>query len=209
MRIAPALVVALVACGGSTPHKTVAKAPPASPISDRMDCFEMNGYVLAGAEYWPYIGKEDIAYPKDVLWGFYPEKDVIAPGETEANLDNARPEAIDCAQQSFAALQVFLAKNSPTLRQIVELGADQGYVPRFYLWTNDYSRAAEPFPPGRREARLWYWKRKTPEPSKPPGYWKWESTLTQTGACMIPAPDQIETYLTQTLAEVHAKYAGK
>ena len=33
----------------------------------------MNGYTLAGAEYWPYIGKDDIKYPDDVLWGFYPD----------------------------------------------------------------------------------------------------------------------------------------
>lgn len=173
-----------------------------------MDTFEINGYVLAGAEYRPYIGKDDITDPKDVLRGFYPEKGVIAPGETEANVDSATPEAIDCAQQSFTALQVFLAKSSPALREIIELGKDQGYVPRFYLWTNDYSRAAEPFPPGRREARLWYWKRKQPDPAGPPGYWKWEATLTQTGACTTPAAEQIEQYLADTLAEVKAKHAA-
>lgn len=173
-----------------------------------MDSFEINGYLLAGAEYWPYVGKDDIDYPKDVLWGFYPRQGEIPPGETDANPDSATPAAIDCAQQSFTALQVFLAKNSATLRQIVDLGADQGYVPRFYLWTNDYSRAAEPFPPGRREARLWYWKRKAPEPPKPPGYWKWEATVTQTGACTLPAPAQIEEYLAQTLADVKSKHVA-
>ncbi len=209
MRIALLVLGGLVACGGSKPRRHAARPAPASPIADRMDSFEINGYVLAGAEYWPYVGKEDIDYPKDVLWGFYPEKDVIPPGESEANLDSARPEAVECAKQSFAALQVFLAKNSSQLRQIVELGADQGYVPRFYLWTNDYSRAAEPFPPGRREARLWYWKRKQPEPPKPPGYWKWEATLTQTGDCTIPRSAQIEQYLAQTLREVQAKHAAR
>jgi len=208
MRFVCLLLVGLAACRAPHRHR-VARPAPASPIADRMDTFEINGYVLAGAEYWPYVGKEDIDFPKDVLWGFYPAKDVIAPGETEPNLDNARPEAIECAQQSFTALQVFLAKNSPALRQIVELGADQGYVPRFYLWTNDYSRAAEPFPPGRREARLWYWKRKAPEPPKPPGYWKWEATLTQTGACTIPEAKQIEEYLAQTLADVQAHHVAR
>ena len=31
-----------------------------------------------------------------------------------------------------------------------------------------YGLAADPFPPGRREARLWYWKRKTPDVERPP-----------------------------------------
>jgi hypothetical protein len=195
------IVVALVACG-SPPPKPVVKPPPASPISDRMETFEMNGYVLAGAEYWPYVGKEDIRYPQDVLWGFYPRKGEIAPGETEPNADNASKEAIDCAQQSFAALQVFLSKNPPTLRKINELGESKGFVPRFYLWTNDYTRAATPYPPGVREARLWYWKRKQPEPPKPPGYWKWEATVDQYGVCKLPSTEQIDQYLAETLASL-------
>lgn len=159
----------------------------------------MNGYTLAGAEYWPYIGKAELRYPQDVLWGFYPVKGEIAPGETEPNSDSARQEAIDCAKESFAALQVFLAKNPPMLRRIIELGERAGYVPRFYLWTNDYGRAADPYPFGVREARLWYWKRKQPEPPKPPGYWKWEATLTQDGHCNVPRAEQIDAYLGETL----------
>lgn len=194
------LVALLVACGSRSARKPLPKpAPPVSPLSDRMDSFELNGYVLAGAEYWPYIGKDEIRYPQDVLWGFYPEKGEIAPGELEPNSDSATPEAIDCAQQAFTALQVFLARNPPELRRIVEAGEAKGFVPRFYLWTNDYSRAADPYPAGVREARLWYWKRKQPEPPKPPGYWKWEATVTQTGACELPRAAQIETYLAETL----------
>lgn len=193
------LVVAFVACATPQPPKPVAKPEPASPIADRMDTFEMNGYTLAGAEYWPYVGKDDIRYPQDVLWGFYPEKGVVAPGESDPNADTASRDAIDCAQQSFTALQVFLAKNPPALRRIVELGEAKGSVPRFYLWTNDYTHAATPYPHGVREARLWYWKRKQPEPPKPPGYWKWEATVTQNGICELPKQDQIETYLAETL----------
>jgi hypothetical protein len=167
-----------------------------------MDAFEMNGYLLAGAEYWPYIGTDDIKYPDEVLWGFYPVKGEIAPGETTPNADSARPEAIDCAQESFAALQVFLASNPAKLRQIIDRGEAKGFVPRFYLWTNDYGRAASPYPPGVREARLWYWKRKQPEPPKPPGYWKWEASLTQDGACHVPKAAQIEKYLDETLASI-------
>jgi hypothetical protein len=188
----------LVACA-QPPRKTVPRPPPVTPISERMETFEMNGYVLAGAEYWPYVGKDDIRYPQDVLWGFYPVKGEIPRGETDPNADSASKDAVDCAQESFAALQVFLAKNPPALRRIVELGEARGFVPRFYLWTNDYSRAAAPYPHGMREARLWYWKRKQPEPPKPPGYWKWEATLTQAGVCTIPEAEQIDQYLAETL----------
>jgi hypothetical protein len=191
----------LLACSHAQPAPA---SPPktASPISDRMDTFEMNGYTLAGAEYWPYIGKDEIRYPEDVLWGFYPEKGVIPPGETEPNVDTANPDAVECAEQSFAALQVFLAKNPAALRRLVNGDGAKSYVPRFYLWTNDYSRAADPYPPGVREARLWYWRRKQPEPPKPPGYWKWEATLTQTGDCRIPDSEKSQEYLAELLAEL-------
>jgi hypothetical protein len=194
------LLMLLPACASQVPKQRAPRPPPASPISDRMDTFEINGYVLAGAEYWPYIGKDELRYPHDVLWGFYPVQGQIPPGESEPNPESATREAVECAQQSFTALQVFLAKNPPALRRIVELGEARGFVPRFYLWTNDYSRAADPYPHGVREARLWYWKREQPEPPKPPGYWKWEATLTQHRACVIPQQDQIDAYLAETLA---------
>ncbi len=197
--VALVALVALVACSRPAAKPVSARPAPASPIAERMDTFEINGYVLAGAEYWPYVGKEDIRYPQDVLWGFYPEQGVIPPGETDPNPDSATREAVDCAQQSFTALQVFLAKNPPALRQIALRGEAQGFVPRFYLWTNDYTRAATPYPPGMREARLWYWKRKQPEPPKPPGYWKWEASVDQNGVCHVPRAEQIDQYLAETL----------
>jgi hypothetical protein len=199
VRIAALLLLA-TACSKPAPVKSAGGPPPVTPLATRMDTFEMNGYLLAGAEYWPYVGTDDIKYPEEVLWGFYPMKGEIAQGETEPNVDSARPEAIACAEEAFAALQVFLASNPAKLREIVTRGEAQGFVPRFYLWTNDYGRAADPFPPGAREARLWYWKRKQPEPPKPPGYWKWESRLMQNGDCQVPQAAQIEKYLDETLA---------
>ena len=203
-------VLAAPACGGAPAATDVIRpADPAPAAPTKMAGFEEHGYLLAGAEYWPYAGTADIDYPGDVLWGFYPEAGVAAPGETEPNPASARPEAVACAEQAFAALRAFVASEPPALRRIVELGADQGYVPRFYLWTNDYGRAADPYPPGVREARLWYWKRKQPEPPKPPGYWKWESTLTQAGECQVPRAAQIEAYLAETLATVEAAAAQR
>jgi hypothetical protein len=180
----------------------VCACTPAAAGGERMESFELHGYQLTGAEYWPYAGIEEIRYPEDVLWGFYPEKGVAPPGETEPNPASARPEAVACARRAYDALREFLRADPPALRRIVELGAEEGFVPRFYLWTNDYGRAATPYPPGVREARLWYWKRKTPAPPKPPGYWKWESTLTQSGECQIPRREQIDAYLKETLASL-------
>ncbi|MCX5745141.1 MAG: hypothetical protein NT062_21865 [Proteobacteria bacterium] len=182
-------------CGGAASAPTSSSAP-------RMASFELGGYTLVGAEYWPYAGTADLDYPTDVLWGFYPVAGELVAGEDAPNKRSASPAAIACAERAFAELHAFLASDPPTLRAIVARGTVQGFVPRFYLWTNDYTAAATPFPPGLREPRLWYWKRKTPAPPKPPGYWKWESVVTQRGDCLTPAPAQITRYLADTLAEL-------
>lgn len=201
-------IALLAACGSPSPAPT--RPEPASPIEtakpvdlEKMDAFQANGYELTGAEYWPYVGSADIKYPEEVLWGFYPEQGVVPPGESEPNPATARPEAVACAYRAWTELRAFVAGPHEKLDRIVALGEKAGtIVPRFYLWTNDYGRAADPYPPGVREARLWWWARKKPEPPKPPGYWKWESTLDQKGVCHTPRPAQIEAYLTEKLAEM-------
>ena len=197
MRIA--LCLLLVACGSSAGKPKPTELPPAA----KMASFTVSGYTLTSAEYWPYTGEKDIDYPAEVLWGFYPEKGVVPEGETDPNPASARPEAIACAEKAFAALHDWLATDPPVLKKIVAAHtADGTMVPRFYLWTNDYGRAASPFPPGMREARLWWWARKQPEPPKPPGYWKWESVLTQSGECVIPHQPQIDQYLAEMAAKL-------
>lgn len=209
----------LVACGS-------APATPATPVDQKlaqvadarepgsqpavtMDSFELAGYELTGGEYWPYVGTDDIKYPEEVLWGFYPEKGKVPPGESEPNPATATPEVVACASRAWSELRAFVAGPHPKLDRIVEIGVKNGtMVPRFYLWTNDYSKAADPYPPGMREARLWWWARKTPEPPKPPGYWKWESVLDQKGVCHTPRPEQIEAYLAEKLAEMEKTQAA-
>src|SRR5262245_47175688 len=117
-------IAALVAagCGGAPAPASAPPAPAAAPAVDKMATFGAGGYLLAGAEYWPYVGSEDIDYPADVLWGFYPEKGVVPAGETDPNPDSARPEAIACAERAYAALRAFVASDPPKLRKIVELG---------------------------------------------------------------------------------------
>ncbi|MEZ4366102.1 MAG: M1 family metallopeptidase [Kofleriaceae bacterium] len=207
-RLAAALAVVTFAACSSTPTPHVVVPPPvelAAPPPSPMATFERAGFALAGAEYWPYHEARELAYPDDVLWGFYPEAGVAPPDEDEANPDSATPAAVACAERAYAALWQFLAAPPAALQDIVGRGASDGFTARFYLWTNDYSRAADPYPPGRREARLWYWKRTTPDPERPPGYWKWESTLTQDGTCMVPQPAQIEAELASIQADLDAR----
>lgn len=183
--------------------------PEPAPI-ERMTTFELNGFSLAGAEYWPYHGTADITYPDDVLWGFYPEAGVTPPGETDPNPASARPEAVACAHTAYAALQAFLASPPAKLREIIKLGELKAdVVPKFYLWVNDYGGAADPYPPGVRAARLWYWQRKEPAPPRPPGYWKWEATLTQRGQCEVPTAEQIDPYLSEMLAEMQRRVTNR
>lgn len=183
--------------------RAIASGSAASPGTP-MSTFELSGYKLSGAEYWPYVGAADARYPEDVMWGFYPKKGVAAEGETDPNPDTASPAAVACAERAYAELKTFLADaNRPKdLDLAVDAGKDQGVSRLFYLWTNDYTRAADPFPPGVRPARLWYWKRKTPDPARPPGYWKWESVLTQKGECKTPNLEEAKTYLREKRDEL-------
>ncbi len=169
-----------------------------------MHPFEENGFTLTGAEYWPYVGDKEPDYPSGVLWGFYPQKGVTAEGETDPNPESASPKAVACATQAFTKLRAFIASKPEKLRRVVELGKDRNFTPKFYLWTNDYTRAKDPFPEGVRKHRLWYWTRKPQMAGKTPGYWKWESTLTQTGKCLVPEDAQIDAYLDEKLHELAA-----
>lgn len=186
-----ALVLAL---GGLGAH---AQAEP-----QFMQEFERNGLVLSGGEYWPFHGSTEINYPDDVLWGFYPVRGEPAD---EPNVDSATPEAIACAELAFRKLERFIDSEGPVkekFRRVVELGADHLISNKFYLWTNDYTRAADPYPHGVRPARLWYWTRSPQIPGRSPGYWKWESTVTQDGVCHLPDEAQIEQYIDAKLSEL-------
>lgn len=165
-----------------------------------MEAFESNGLILTGAEYWPYHGTTDIHYPDDVLWGFYPEAGIPEPGDNAPNPASASPEAIQCATAAFRALKAFVEAEQPVLKEIIRIGQDRLYTNKFYLWTNDYSDAAVQLPYPMRQSRLWYWKRNPQQDGRTPGYWKWESVLTQDGRCLVPEAAQIKRYLDDTLA---------
>lgn len=167
-----------------------------------MDVFEENGLVLSGAEYWPYVGVAEINYPAEVLWGFYPQAGVAPPGETDPNPATATVAAVACATKAWAKLKEFVHSNPVDLLEVVRLGADRGFTPKFYLWTNDYSRAHNPYPFDLRTNRLWFWKRNPPVEGRTPGYWKWESSVDFDGNCAVPEGDQIQEYVAQKLREL-------
>ena len=175
---------------------TAASMASAAPL---MQEFSANGLELSGAEYWPYHGTTSINYPDDVLWGFYP---TIGEPADEPSPASATPAAIACAETAFQKLQTFIAAENAGFHRVVTLGASHLISNKFFLWTNDYSDAATPYPDGVRAARLWYWTRNPQVPGRTPGYWKWESVLTQDGQCLIPDDAQIADYVAAKLAEL-------
>jgi hypothetical protein len=191
----------LAACSGADKQRGAA--------TPQMASFTDGGYELSGGEYWPYVDDRDVDYPKEVLWGFYPKKGIIAPDETDPNVDDASPAAVACAERAFAELRGFIKSNPADLRSIVSEGEKAGYSNKFYLWTNDYTRAKDPFTPGVRPSHLWYWKRKVPKAGRPPGFWKWESTLNQKGQCMTPDLNEAKKYLATSLANLRDGVASR
>ncbi len=194
------VAVVLVGCGAPLAPAASAPVTAAGGVAAEMIAFDLNGYSVTGAEYWPYIDHTEIREDRDVLWGFYPEKGVAPPGESDPNVASATPKALECALQSYRALRVFLSSSPPDLRAITERGKARGYTNRFWMWTNDYSKTTALTP--TRPARLWYWKREKPDPARPAGFWKWEATLTAQGQCQVPEAAQIRASLSAALADL-------
>ena len=170
----------------------------------KMRTFEKNGIMLGGGEYWPSHDDHECDYPGDVLWGFYPQKGV--PYEGTPSVDTPTAAATACAEQAFDALSKWL--DAPP-KEFFDATQYPLISSRFYLWTNDYSKANTPFPKELRMNKFWYWQRTPAVAGRVPGYWKWESTVTQDGVCHIPDPAQIENYLTEKLAELKAADGGQ
>lgn len=186
-----------------TPHDYVALVGEDPDVWAQRDArlmrpFEANGIFVSGGEYWPNIGNRPTDYPDDVLWGFYPEEGVVFEGE--ASRATPTPAATACAEVAYARLQKWVSSAPPEFFESVQRGTSN----RFYLWVNDYSQADDPFPKPMRMNNFWYWKRDPAVIGRVPGYWKWESTVTQKGECLTPEPKQIEEYLAKKLTELPA-----
>lgn len=157
-----------------------------------MKPFTVQGVGLTGGEYWPNRGAQPTRYPDDVLWGFYPEEGVVFEGEAARGAPTKA--AMRCAQIAYDRLFAWVSEHHALLAAAAAR-RDPPASRRFYLWVNDYSEADDPFPHPMRPAKFWYWQRKPPVPGRIPGYWKWESTVLQNGACTTPDPRQIQEYL--------------
>ncbi len=141
--------------------------------------YTLNGFELSGAEYWVYVDGKEFNYPDDVLWGFQGEfKNDETPGQA--------PElAKECALIAYNKLNKFY-KNPPAgMKDLIEKG---GATKRFFLWVNDYTKAAAS--EEERPNNFWHWNRGTKDYSK--GYFKWESSLNKKGECLTPDDEQIK-----------------
>lgn len=151
--------------------------------------YSLNGFELSGAEYWVFVEAKDFAYPDDVLWGFRGEfKNDETPGQA--------PElAIECGLQAYNKLNRFY-KNPPAgMKELIEKG---GTTKRFFLWVNDYTKAAAT--EEERPNNFWHWNRGPKDYSK--GYYKWESTLNKKGECLLPDDAQIAARIKEISSQV-------
>lgn len=141
--------------------------------------YNLNGFELTGAEYWVFVEGKEFSYPDDVLWGFQGEfKNDETPGQA--------PElAKECAVLAYNKLNRFYKNPPKGMKELIEVG---GATKRFFLWVNDYTKAAAN--EEERSNNFWHWNRGTKDYSK--GYWKWESTLNKKGECLLPDDAQIE-----------------
>ncbi len=186
--------VITVRSGGTVARVEYASLVPEGPNSrpiphGDMGPFEQDGYVLAGAEYWPHRGSTPAKYPEEILWGFYPHEGEVFEGAPA--VATATSAAVECAERSYAALRSWL----PTAAQALTQATAGDKAPRFYLWVNDYSEADDPFPADKREAKLWYWARETGVAGRIPGYFKWETVVDQSGECRWPDAAQAQAFL--------------
>ena len=168
----------------------VPEGPNSRPIAHGdMGPFLVDGYILAGAEYWPHRGSTPAKYPEEILWGFYPHEGEVFEGAPA--VATATEAAVRCAEQSYAALKAWI----PTATDALAKATATGKAPRFYLWVNDYTEADDPFPNPMREAKLWYWTRDPAVAGRIPGYFKWETVVDQKGACHWPQAEQAAAFL--------------
>jgi len=168
----------------------VPEGPGSRPVSHgEMGPFEHGGFLLGGAEYWPHRGSTPAKYPEEILWGFYPHEGEVFEGS--AAVATATKAAVECAEESYAALQAWM----PTATDALAQATAGDKAPRFYLWVNDYSEADDPFPADMRKAKLWYWARDPGVAGRIPGYFKWETVLDQKGECHWPDAAQAQAFL--------------
>lgn len=156
-----------------------------SMAQEEMDAYQLNGFELSGSEYWPVYGTTPFKYPDDVLWGFKGEENDYGKPTPASDI------AQKCARQAYDKLGALLESPTAELKKVKSLGATS----RFFLWTNDNSKA-DPSN-NMRPSRMWHWNSGPKDYSK--GYWKWESTVTPDGKCLVPDLNQAKQELTKVI----------
>lgn len=63
---------------------------------------------------------------------------------------------------------------------------------RFFMWTNDYTKAPQQAADGTRKSRVWWWSGSGSETS---GWLKFESTVLADGTCQNPRAQQVVSYI--------------
>ena len=137
---------------------------------DGMRPTEINGYVLAEAQYLPFQGSAVFRYPGDALFGFTPE--------------TATAAAKACAYTSFTRLLQIFLQNPSYLSAAAEVGATR----RFVLWINDYTMSNKRT--FYRPASFWHTGASARDYKQ--GKWVWEATQSFSGHCEQPTELQLK-----------------
>ncbi len=132
---------------------------------------------------------KEFLYPDDVLWGLQGQQ------KNDGRVGQAPEPAKACAIMAYNKLSSFLAHPPTGMQDLVTKG---GTTNHFYLWVNDYTRAS--VTEEERPNSFGHRNRGPKDYSK--GYYKWESTLTCQGVCVIPDDAQIAEFILEITAKV-------
>lgn len=116
----------------------------------------------------------------------------VSTGFTQQKKNSAIP--MMCAVQAYNKLMEFYQNPPIGMKKLIEVGQTTNH---FFLWVNDYTTASDT--EEVRPNNFWHWNRGTKDYSQ--GYYKWESTLTKDGRCLVPDDQQIA----ERIAEITAK----
>jgi hypothetical protein len=138
----------------------------------------INGIEIGGLEYWPFNDAQPGSpYPNRVLWEH----------------EEGSPKAQECMIESSRRLTTWLEDTqSPVYEKLRELKR-RGGPSRFWMWTNDYTKAPQQAQSGMRRSHVWHWCSEHTSPDC--GWLKFESTVTPDGVCKMPEALQVATYL--------------
>jgi len=167
-------IVALIALSAFAEDESRGAQPEPTPTIYT----SINGISIDGVEYWPFDDAQPGSpYPDRILWDY-------AEGSTPAKA---------CMLAANRQLVSWLEDtNSDVYLKLREL-KHRGGPSRFWMWTNDYTKAPQQAQNGMRRAHVWHWCQQHVSPDC--GYLKFESTVRPDGSCALPQAEQVSSYL--------------